>query len=116
MGDLLILLLYFLLPLVFTILIEGLAAAILKFKRTEQLLLLRANLVTNPVLNLILLLISIWDIQFPMAVYLLEICVVIAEGFWLFRKTDKGKLAFLYALVINGISYGCGLLLGALIC
>ncbi len=75
---------------------------------------LLCNLLTNPAMNLVLLLLTQY---FGPAVYLpalvmLEIAVVLAEAFVLAYLTDfRFRKAFLVSLVLNASSYFAGMLI-----
>lgn len=100
--------------LLLTIAIEGGAAFILGYRKKLQLLIIvLVNVITNPALNYILLLFRMigYDVSFY-PVLMLEIAVVFTE--WRIMayafKTDSKKL-FILAALMNGLSYGAGILI-----
>lgn len=101
-------LLYF---LVLTIIIEAVFAFILSVRSVRgQLIVLLANVITNPILNCTLTVVSFYISKDLYYVFLvpLEILAVITEGF-IYKKTLSTKInPFLLSLVLNACSYFLG--------
>ncbi len=72
------------------------------------------NVATNPLLNVVMLLVSAWlsrAFYFPVLI-VLEVAVVLAEACLYHRMLNKGMLrCVLFSLVANGISFSAGLVL-----
>ena len=107
---------YYAVPLILTILIESGAAYLCGLKKEEQHALLLCNLLTNPLLNLILYAkhYATGTVSLP-AVLLLEAAVVLGEGFLLRQLCGKQRRYFALSLLFNTFSYGTGLLLAAML-
>ena len=118
LRELLFTLAYYAVPLALTILIEAGAAYLCGLKqKEEQHALLLCNLLTNPLLNLILY-IRQYAVgsPFPFPVLLLfEALVAFAEGCMLRCLCEKRRRYFALSLLFNAISYGAGLLLSRLL-
>jgi len=99
------------LPLVLTIIIEGLAAYFLGYKKRSQILAITAiNAMTNPLINIIYQ--SYFYNSFP-ALLVLELAVVLVEWallIFVWRSREFKKLFFLF-LAINASSFFIGLIL-----
>ena len=103
---------YLLIPLILTIVVEC-GITLLLFRKGEYTYyILLLNLLTNPLLNFIMLVyFSYIGMKFYYAVlYALEVVVVVAEGL-LFAKLSGFKRwkALLLSLGLNGCSYAVGL-------
>lgn len=72
------------------------------------------NVATNPLLNVVMLLVSVWlsrAFYFPVLIAL-EVVVVLAEAYLYHRLLNKVMLrCVLFSLIANGISFGAGLVL-----
>ena len=105
----------FFIPWLVTIAVEETAAVIWKCRSARELLtVLIVNTVTNPAVTLVRLALN-RNVPDPgirkAAVIVIEVIVVLAE--WLlFRKfMERKRNYFLFSIVLNGLSYGAGLLL-----
>lgn len=100
-----------LLPLVLTIIIEGLAAYFLGYKKRSQILAITAiNAITNPLINIVYQ--SCFHNSFP-ALLVLELAVVLVEWallIFVWKSREFRKLFFL-SLIINASSFIIGLIL-----
>ncbi len=113
-------------PLILTILFESAAAFSLQlrgFLNYARLALI--NAITNLSLNILITLFSIYIsdsiISMWVMIGVLEIIIVIAEGFLIIKwithpyfnpKNANGRFRpFLFSLIINAISFGCGLII-----
>ena len=118
LRELLFTLAYYAVPLALTILIEAGAAYLCGLKqKEEQHALLLCNLLTNPLLNLILYIRQYTaGSPFPFPVLLLlEVLVAFAEGCMLRRLCEKRRSYFSLSLLFNALSCGAGLLLSRLL-
>lgn len=109
-------LLNYLVPLMLTIALEASAAALLfRYNKQEQRALLLCNLLTNPVLNLLLLVyLALAGVSAPLLVIIvLEVAVWLSEAYLMrrFVQTPLRKSYLLPMLAINAVSYACGLIL-----
>jgi len=103
--------------LLLTVIIEevlGLPLAHFLFKKSKAgemfLYILLCNLITNPLVNLLVLFLGLGSIS--VATLFLEALVVLAEGILIKLFTDcKLARALLFAMILNSVSYGIGLLL-----
>ncbi len=105
-------------PLVITLGLELSAAVLLKVRKGKELLVIvLVNLITNPLLNVTLLVLAE---RLPYYAYrwwipVMEVIIWLAEGL-AFRKFLKSvKQPFLFSLCLNGISYFIGGWLGRMI-
>lgn len=107
---------YYLVPLVLTVLSEGILAAFLRFKKEEQHMLFLINLLTNPLLNMITGTVSLLRGEAVPLVFVLclEALVVLSEGLLLRRLVPERKHPFLLSLLLNAGSYLFGAALFAL--
>jgi len=108
----------FLLNLAVTVLAEGLVLALLFRRRDFVYYSVLCNLLTNPLLNLTLLLVvRLWGIEYyPAALIALEIAVLLAEAFVLRLLCRFPPLkALLVSGLTNAVSFICGLLIQGLI-
>ena len=73
------------------------------------------NIVTNPLLNVIVLLLSVYlpnEILLQPTVLILEGIVVFAEAYFYQRMLDQAWVpCLLFSLIVNGISFGIGTVL-----
>lgn len=100
-------------PLALTILIEGAIILVLFRKWVYVYYTLLLNVLTNPLLNFIMLLYFsyIGMSGYYILLYALEIVVVFVEGWLLHKLTDiKTGKALLVSLLLNGGSYLVGVL------
>lgn len=109
MKDLLFILMYFLLPLGATVIIESIVAFILRFDKEEQHCLLMLNIITNPAVSALQLVCVYNNIAGPVTLAIMELAVFAVEGWVLSRR--YGRKYWLYALLINAASCGLGLLI-----
>ena len=113
MSGTLAAILYFLIPLALTILIEALAGVAFRMIKKEQLSLLLVNIVTNLTVNLLLYLDRLlFPAHIVWVVAMLEIAAITAE--WLLlRALCGGKRNWLvFSLACNAASFSAGLALG----
>ena len=103
-----------LLPLLLTILIEVIVAILLGYKKRDEILLvILANIITNPALNYLLILNNYLRVfKYSALVILLEILVVLIEWQILYfaLKKPRSKL-FILSLAMNTASFLLGLLI-----
>lgn len=103
--------------LILTILIEGAAALILGYRKTDLLFTVLVNIMTNPVVVVSTFLVGFFfgnKVRMPVEIAA-EILVVIVEGFVYYKVMDRKKInPFLLSLILNGISYGMGFVINAL--
>jgi hypothetical protein len=107
---------FFLKPLILTLLTESLVAFCFGFRKPKQFLTLSlVNLITNPLLNYILLLYGfLIRPEFPLAITtLVEIIIVLAEYklLALVLSQEKKSKLFTLALAANLTSFLIGLIL-----
>ena len=104
--------------LAITIVIEAVSAFILSVRNGYgQLIVLLANVITNPILNCTLIVVSFYLSKSLYYVFLvpLEILAVVIEGL-IYRKTLSLKMnPFLFSLILNACSYFIGMLIYKLI-
>jgi len=112
LQSILKILLFLIPPLLLTIAVEG-ALTFLIFRKVRYLYyVLLLNILTNPLLNFIMLLYYsyIGMNHYYILLYVLEVVVVIVEGFIFAKLTDiKIPKALLVSLVLNVGSYLFGL-------
>lgn len=78
-------------------------------RRQQLLLVLLMNLLTNPAANLVhYLLVSLMGLPAPPVILLVELAVLLTEGLCCRGMIPK---PWLFAALVNGFSYGAGLLL-----
>lgn len=98
------------LPLIFTILVEFLAALPFKLKPYKHVVVI--NVITNLIMNLLLIVLrSFWDIvgrEYLWLTLALEVGVVIAEFLFYLRKYPEREMGTLlgYTLLANALSWG----------
>jgi membrane-bound ClpP family serine protease len=104
----------FLLALLLTLAIEGCVAWLFGFRRRRsQLAVAMINVITNPVLNLLLLVLAYLGLDVTLwLIFPLEVVVVAAEwGLLVYAFGDpKGRL-FVLSLLANAASFLAGILL-----
>ncbi len=96
--------------LAFTIIIEGIVVVLITRKANTLLVSVACNLLTNPLINILLIVVSIYEMKlyYPlMAVF--EILVVIAEYFIYRVATDESKKrCVIMSVVANVLSFAIG--------
>ena len=101
----------FIICLFLTVIIEAVFAFLLGVRKSYgQLIVLIVNVITNPILNSILTVVSFYLPRSSYYFFLipLEIIVVIAEGL-LFKKLLSLKMnPFIFSIIINSCSYFIG--------
>lgn len=87
-----------------------------KRNKKDLLLLVLANVITNPAVVLIYCL-SMWFTHLNLIALtaVLELAAVATEGFIYRRYGQDFKRPYLFSLAANGVSFGCGLLLQLLL-
>lgn len=102
--------------LVLTVLIETVAARIIGIKsKTDLVIVAMASVLTNPPVVLITFFSGLFHgiTGYYTAAVICEISAVLIEGFVYFKALDWKKInPFLLSLLLNGISYGIGLIIG----
>lgn len=101
-----------------TILLEGIPILFLKNKKTWWKASILCNVVTNPILNVIVLLLPVllreanWVVG---VVFVLEVAVVFFEA-WFYRLMlgNTYKACLMFSLIANGISFVVGSILNNL--
>ncbi|HNT75318.1 MAG TPA: hypothetical protein PKH77_09885 [Anaerolineae bacterium] len=104
----------YLLALGLTLLIEGGVAYLLGFRsRREVLIVALVSLLTHPLLNYLLLILSYLGVSVTLGlITLLEIPVVVAEGYLLaYASGNPPRQCFITSLLMNGASFLVGVLL-----
>lgn len=102
-----------------TILLEAIPCLVVREKRAWWKASVICNMVTNPILNVLLLLLV--SMSFPEGVIkttlmLLELVVVLVEAHFYKRMLNKKFLwCFLFSVVANLISFGVGMLLNSML-
>ena len=107
-----------LISLSITIVIEISFAFILKYRNKDLVNVLLVNILTNPLLNSIIVAINYYyGLKYRnIALLILEILVVIIEGFIYQKYLDRKKInGYLLSLILNIASYGIGLLINEII-
>ena len=97
--------------LLLTIIIEGCVAYGLKVtNKRDQLLILCINMITNPILNFILILINTYIPNgYTIGVYILELIVLLVEGIYFQSYLKEIKMnPYLFSLLLNGTSFLLG--------
>lgn len=98
--------------LLLTIAAEGLLMLLLRRSWRDAYAVTLCNLLTNPVMNLLLMLLVRWlgrGAYWP-ALFVLELGVFFTEGLLLPKMTTlSGRQGFFYAAVLNGASLALGL-------
>ena len=100
-----------------TIIVECGLAFIIKLRGKKNYInIVLVNILTNPLLNIILLYINIF-IGYKMrrfCIYPLEILVLLTEGF-IYKKVTDFKRPYLISLILNLVSYLLGILINMVI-
>ena len=107
-----------LISLICTLVIEISIAFILKYRGKDLLNVLLVNILTNPLLNSIIVAINYYYglTARNITLYILEVLVVIVEGFIYQKYLDRKKInGYLLSLILNIASYGLGLLINKII-
>ena len=107
-----------LISLTITLFIELSFAFILKYRGKDLINVLLVNILTNPLLNSIIVAINYYYglKARNISLIILEILVVIVEGFIYHKYLTRKKInGFLLSLILNIASYGLGLLINELI-
>lgn len=100
--------------LLLTVVLEGAAAFVFRVRTLYgQAVVLLVNLITNPILNAVLTVVSFYLSKNLYTVFLipLEILTVAAEGFVYRRMLPGIKRPFVLSLLLNLCSYGIGSLI-----
>lgn len=99
------------LALLMTEAIEVPVCLLMGLRRKELLIVLLANLLTNPAVNVLYLLAGLYTpLPEVLVIAVLEIAAVVTE--WLiYRSLTESKRPFLVSFVANAVSYGVGLLI-----
>ena len=101
-----------------TIIIEVSIAFILKYRDKDLLNVLLVNILTNPLLNSSIVAINVYYglRARNICLYILEVIVVIVEGFIYQKYLTRKKLnGYILSLILNLSSYGLGLLINKII-
>ena len=104
--------------LICTIVIEVGLAIILKYRKKDILNILLVNILTNPLLNSIVIAINyFYGLKARnISLYILEILVVIIEGFIYQKYLERKKInGYILSLVLNIASCGLGMLVNNII-
>ncbi|MGN0784409.1 MAG: hypothetical protein ACI4MR_01940 [Candidatus Aphodomorpha sp.] len=101
--------------LLLTIVTEGLTALLLKRRWYIVYVTVLCNVLTNPVLNFLLLLIVRWRPALYMPLLaLLEVIAVAVEGYTMHRLVPLSRFrALCFSLLLNAVSFGTGLLMNS---
>ena len=103
------------LALLLTEAIEVPVAVLFGMRGKDLLIVLLANVMTNPLVNALLLLgVSVTDLPYVPMLAALEIAAVAAEWF-VYRSLTDAKRPFLISLAANAASFGAGLLITIII-
>ncbi len=101
-----------------TVVIEVGLAFILRYRGKDLLNVLLVNILTNPLLNSLVVAINYYYglKARNISLYILEVLVVLVEGFIYWKYLDRKKInGFLLSLILNIASYGLGLLINKII-
>ncbi len=107
-----------LISLVSTIIIEVTVAFILHYRKKDLVNVILVNILTNPLLNSLVIAINVYYgiIARNISLYILEIMVVIIEGFIYQKYLNNKKInGYIVSLILNIASYGIGLLINKII-
>ena len=116
MNDFIPLLLTFMLSLGLTLLLELLVARLCHLRGRDYLLVILVNILTNPAVVYLDMVCGAWmpngrDLwQIP-----LETAAILIEGWCYARFARSVRRPWMFALVANAFSYGCGLLIASLL-
>ncbi len=107
-----------LISLVSTIIIEVTVAFILHYRKKDLVNVILVNILTNPLLNSLVVAINYYYglKARNISLYILEVLVVLVEGFIYWKYLDRKKInGFILSLILNIASYGLGLLINKII-
>ncbi len=93
-------------PLLFTVLVEWIIALFFKLKPGEYVVII--NFITNPVLNILLMLFTSSFLGYTLLLVIFEAVVAGAEFWfytWKYKEYTKKRL-LLFTLVANAVSWG----------
>lgn len=98
-------------PLLLTIVIETITACLFFRSRDDLIIVVLAQCITNPVLNLILILCRFWGVEFlPLVLVVLEIIVIVVEAlvyYYNFSQKNRKKSLPL-SIVANVAAWATG--------
>lgn len=101
-----------------TILLESIPVLFMKNKKAWWKASVLCNVVTNPILNTVILLLALLQSEGDLVSYIvivLEVVVVFLEAYFYRLMLDKTyKCCIVFSLVANGLSYGTGVILSYL--
>ena len=104
--------------LTITLIIESGLALILKYRGKDLLNIVLVNILTNPILNSVVVAINYYYglMARNISLYILEVLVVIIEGF-IYQKYLKNRRinGYVLSIILNLSSYGLGLLINKII-
>ena len=101
-----------------TVIIEVTIAFILKYRKKDLVNVLLVNILTNPLLNSLLVGINyFYGLKARnISLVILEILVVLVEGFIYQKYLERRKInGYLLSLILNIASYGIGQIINAII-
>lgn len=104
--------------LLITIVVECGVALILGYRKRDLLNVFLVNVLTNPLLNSIVIYINVYyGLKYRnIALYVFEVLVVFIEGFIYYKYLDKRKInGYLLSLILNVSSYVIGLIINYII-
>ena len=104
--------------LVSTLIIECGLAFILRYRGRDLFNVLLVNVLTNPLLNSVIVAINFYYglKARNISLYILEVLVVIVEGFIYQKYLNRKKInGYVLSLILNIASYGLGLLINKII-
>ena len=107
-----------LISLTCTLVIETTLAFILKYRGKDLLNVMLVNILTNPLLNSIIVAINYYYglTARNITLYILEVLVVIIEGFIYHKNLERRRInGFILSLILNIASYGLGLLINKIV-
>lgn len=101
--------------LLITILIEFIGAIIIGIRdKKDILIIILINILTNPILNIIYLIVTIYlkFINEKIALYILEVLVVVIEGVIYKKYFEYKKInPFIISIILNTLSYSMDIIL-----
>ncbi len=101
-----------------TIIIEVITAFILKYRKKDLINIILVNILTNPLLNSVLVGINYYYglKARNISLIILEILVVLVEGFIYQRYLERRKInGYLLSIILNVASYGIGKLINMIV-
>lgn len=104
--------------LICTVVIEISIAFFLKYRKRDLLNILLVNILTNPLLNSVVVAINyFYGLKARnVSLYIFEVLVVIVEGYIYQKFLERRKInGYLLSLLLNIASYGLGLLINKVI-